>query len=204
MTETINGLHCCKPGNDPKQGEVKTFIVQQMTSKKGKPYLKIKAASSENGGTPYRVLSVESTGFVDGYGNNSFNLEIEPAILSGGGGPEAREPDKSTPPTQSIERVPPFKPDSEDRSEWRENSRKAPAQSPQAPPARTNGSTIQECADYAAKVFAVNWMLAVKWIGTLPQKDLEEMSVYEYYDLQMRHAQHGSIETGKIIRRERF
>ncbi len=77
MTATINGLHSCKPGNDPIVGQIKSFVVQHMTSKKGKPYLKIKSANAENGGTPHRIISAEKTDFVDQHGNLSFNLEIE-------------------------------------------------------------------------------------------------------------------------------
>ncbi len=77
MTETINGLHSCKPGNDPVVGQVKSFVVQHMTSKKGKPYLKIKSVNAENGGTPYKIVSAEKTDFMDQHGNISFNLEIE-------------------------------------------------------------------------------------------------------------------------------
>ncbi len=77
MIETINGLHSCKPGNDPIVGQIKSFVVQHMTSKKGKPYLKIKSANAENGGTPHRIISAEKTDFVDQHGNLSFNLEVE-------------------------------------------------------------------------------------------------------------------------------
>lgn len=77
MNETINGLHSCKPGNDPKVGETKTFVIENKTSKNGKAYLKIKAAGADFGGTPYRILSAEPTGYVDSYGNHSYNLEIE-------------------------------------------------------------------------------------------------------------------------------
>jgi hypothetical protein len=79
-TETINGLHSCKPGNEPQLGQVKLMVVQHMTSKKnGKPYLKIKNANAENGGTPHRILSAEPTGFTDQNGNISFNIEVEPS-----------------------------------------------------------------------------------------------------------------------------
>lgn len=82
-TETINGLHSCKPGNEPQIGQIKSFVVQHMTSKNGKPYLKIKSANAENGGTPHRILQAEPTGFTDSYGNVSFNIEIEPAVKGG-------------------------------------------------------------------------------------------------------------------------
>ncbi len=76
-TTTINGLHSCKPGNDPIVGQVKLFVIQHMTSKKGKPYIKIKSANEENGGTPHRILVADKTDFVDQHGNISFNMEVE-------------------------------------------------------------------------------------------------------------------------------
>jgi hypothetical protein len=77
MTETINGLHSCKPENAPQIGAIKTLIVENRTGKSGKAYLKIKSASAEMGGQPYRIVSAEKTDYVDIYGNISFNLEIE-------------------------------------------------------------------------------------------------------------------------------
>src|SRR5438128_673468 len=74
-----SGLHACKPGNEPVVGQVKTFAVQQMTARSGKPYTKIKSANAENGGQPYKILKAAPTGHTDSYGNISFNLEIEPA-----------------------------------------------------------------------------------------------------------------------------
>ncbi len=76
-TETINGLHSCKPGNDPVIGQVKLFVIENRKGKSGKPYIKIRSANAENGGTPHRVLGAEKTDFVDQHGNISFNLEIE-------------------------------------------------------------------------------------------------------------------------------
>lgn len=93
MTETLNGLHSCKPQNEPKQGEIKTFVIEQRKGKSGKDYLKIKSAGAQFGGTPYRILSAEPTGYTDDHGNVSFNLEIESATLSGGDG---LSPDRST------------------------------------------------------------------------------------------------------------
>ncbi len=80
-TETINGLHSCKPGNDPQVGQIKTFVVQQLTGKSGKPYLKIKSKSVEDGGTPHRILGAQKTDFVDQHGNVSYNLEIEATTM---------------------------------------------------------------------------------------------------------------------------
>lgn len=81
-TETINGLHSCKPENSPVVGEIKTFVIEQHTSKKsGKPYLKIKSAGVDYGGEPYRILSAKPTNFTDARGNISFSLEVEEAVL---------------------------------------------------------------------------------------------------------------------------
>ncbi len=80
-TETINGLHRCQPKNEPQQGQVKTFLVIHNPAKQGKkPWIAIKSAAEDKGGTPYKVVSVESTGWEpDQYGNQSYNLEIEAA-----------------------------------------------------------------------------------------------------------------------------
>ncbi len=74
---TINGLHSCKPGNDPVVGQVKLFVIEHRKGKSGKPYIKIRSANAENGGTPHRILGAEKTDFVDQHGNISFNLEVE-------------------------------------------------------------------------------------------------------------------------------
>ncbi len=76
-TTTINGLHSCKPGNDPIVGQIKLFVIEHRQGKSGKPYIKIKSANEENGGTPHRILGAEKTDFVDKYGNHSYNLEVE-------------------------------------------------------------------------------------------------------------------------------
>ncbi len=77
MTETINGLHSCKPGNDPVVGQIKLFVIENRKGKSGKPYIKIRSANAENGGTPHRILNAEKTDFVDQHGNISFNIEVE-------------------------------------------------------------------------------------------------------------------------------
>ncbi len=81
MTETINGLHRCQPKNEPQVGQTKTFLVIHNPAKQGKkPWIAIKSAAEDKGGTPYKVVSVESTGWEpDQYGNQSYNLEIEAA-----------------------------------------------------------------------------------------------------------------------------
>lgn len=81
-TETKTGLLSCKPGNEPTEGEVKTFVIEQRLSKKGKPWLKIKSAGPDYGGQPYRIVSAEQTDFVDAHGNLSFNVELE-AVQNG-------------------------------------------------------------------------------------------------------------------------
>lgn len=79
-TETINGLHSCKPENKPVVGETKTFVVEHKPARNGKkPWIKIRSAGPDYGGEPYRILSAEPTGFTDTHGNISFNIEIEPA-----------------------------------------------------------------------------------------------------------------------------
>ncbi len=75
--ETISGLHSCKPGNDPVVGQIKTFVIEHRKGKSGKPYIKIRSANAENGGTPHRILNAEKTDFVDQHGNISFNIEVE-------------------------------------------------------------------------------------------------------------------------------
>ncbi len=76
---TINGLHRCQPKNEPQIGAVKTFLVIHNPAKQGKkPWIAIKSAAEDKGGTPYRVVSIESTGWEpDQYGNQSYNLEVE-------------------------------------------------------------------------------------------------------------------------------
>ncbi len=78
-TETIVGLHRCQPKNEPQVGQVKTFLVIHNPAKQGKkPWIAIKSAAEDKGGTPYKVVSVESTGWEpDQYGNQSYNLELE-------------------------------------------------------------------------------------------------------------------------------
>lgn len=80
MSETINGLHSCKPGHEPTIGQVKTFAVIHNPPKGDKKaWIKIKSAGPDFGGQPYRIVSAEPTGYTDSYGNISFNLEIESA-----------------------------------------------------------------------------------------------------------------------------
>ena len=78
MTTTIQGLLTQK--NDtpaPQPGDIKPYVVSQLTSKSGKPWTKIKFDSQQ--GQPFKVLSVQGTDYADQYGNVSFNIEIEPA-----------------------------------------------------------------------------------------------------------------------------
>lgn len=75
----IEGLHTCKPGNEPMVGQVKTFVViQNSATATKKAWTKIKSASPDAGGQPYKITAVKPTGHTDSYGNVSFNLTIEP------------------------------------------------------------------------------------------------------------------------------
>ncbi len=78
-TETVTGLLSVKPGNEPKVGETRTFVIEHRTSLKGKPYIKIKGAGPDYGGERYKILSAERTDYQDAHGNLSFNVEIEKA-----------------------------------------------------------------------------------------------------------------------------
>ncbi len=80
-TETIVGLHRCQPKNEPQPGQVKTFLIIHNPAKQGKkPWIAIKSAAEDKGGTPYKVVSVTPTGWEpDQYQNVSYNLEIEAA-----------------------------------------------------------------------------------------------------------------------------
>ncbi len=98
-TQTISGLHTCKKGNEPKAGDVKTFVIEHKTGKSGKPYIKIKSAGADYGGTPHRIVSASQTDFVDAHGNLSFNLEVEAAGDSAESGP--RQAPQSPPQRQN-------------------------------------------------------------------------------------------------------
>lgn len=180
MTTTINGLLSVKPGNEPVQGETRTFMIEQRPAKGDKKaWIKVKHAGPDFGGEPYRILSASPTGFVDNHGNISFNVEIEAS--------------SSQPTRQQGERVPPFKPDSEDRSEWRES-----------PPARSNGDKLADYAKHSCRVFAAAWEESKNAMALIPQKDAEELTAAEWLDLRLRIASGFSIEINKIIRKERF
>ncbi len=79
MSETLNGLHVCQPKNEPQVGQVKTFqVIHNPAKGDKKAWIKIKSASEDKGGTPFRIVSVTPTGWEpDAHGNTSFNLEIE-------------------------------------------------------------------------------------------------------------------------------
>ncbi len=71
-------------------------------------------------------------------------------------------------------------------------------------PASINGEKIEQYAAYSRKVFTEGWKQAIEWSKELPEKDAQDLTVRDYYDLRMRVAQHIAIEVGKIIRKERF
>ena len=175
--ETVTGLLSVKPGNEPEQGETRTFVVEQRTGKSGKPYLKIKSAGPDYGGTPYRIISAEPTGFVDAHKNISFSVEIEPV----NGGDALRESQ-----TQSRDIT----------------SNAAPTSEPES--AAANGSKIESYGKHARHIFTVAWNEATEAMTLIPKKDDEELSVAEWLDLKLRMAQGFTIEINKIIRKERF
>ncbi len=124
-TETINGLHSCKPGNDPQIGQVKLFVIENRKGKSGKPYIKIRSANAENGGTPHRILQADKTDFVDQHGNISFNLEIESSSSPATAGsafqqtkaamqPEREYDDNRLPPPEIKRQSPPHTQQGED------------------------------------------------------------------------------------------
>lgn len=76
MSDTVSGLHTCKPGNAPSVGQVKSFMVQDMGN-----YIKIRSVTPDKGGQYYKILSAAKTDYADQHGNVSFNLEVEPALV---------------------------------------------------------------------------------------------------------------------------
>lgn len=84
----MNGLLTQKPGREPVAGETKLFLVEQRQSANGTAWTKVKNATADQGGVPYRVISVKPTGRTDQYGNISMNIEIEPSD----GAPQAQLP----------------------------------------------------------------------------------------------------------------
>ena len=60
----------------PVVGDVKPYVVSQLTAKSGKPWTKIKFDAQN--GQLHKVLSVRKNDYQDQYGNVSYNLEIEP------------------------------------------------------------------------------------------------------------------------------
>jgi len=178
MNDKITGLLSVKPGNEPEQGETRTFVIEQRPARNGKKaWTKIKGAGLEYGGAPYRILSAEPTGYVDAHGNCSFNVEIEPSNEAPTGFQQAK------------------------------STMEAPADAPESPPAHQNGESNSEIAKYAAhagRVFGIAWLEATEAMAMIPVKDAEELSVAEWLDLKLRIAQGFAIEVNKIIRKERF
>jgi hypothetical protein len=87
MTEIINGLLSQKPDSKaPEPGEERWFTWAEMTSKKGKPWIKIKNSSQEYGGQLCQIVDCQKTNFLDAHGNVSFNIGFERVFRSDGGG----------------------------------------------------------------------------------------------------------------------
>ena len=67
----MNGKHVCKPENAPQVGQVKNLLVLGDKIKNKKP---------EEGGQPYRIVSVApDPTYSDAYKNVAFHLVVEPA-----------------------------------------------------------------------------------------------------------------------------
>lgn len=118
--ETVSGLHKCQPKNAPEAGTIKNMVVLNMPAKNGKKaWIKIKSEKPEKGGSPYRLLNVEPLDWPpDDYGNIAFNIEVEATTAQ----PSAFGTARATMQQGEDDHDPPFKPDSEDRSEWRERA----------------------------------------------------------------------------------
>src|SRR6516225_1094249 len=99
MTTIVRGLHCCKPANTPKVGQVKKFVLIDNGD-----WTKIKNPDTRSGeiGVAYTIVSVEQTDYSDAHGNVSFNLDLEPA-----GGGVARQPGEAQPATRRHDPPPP-------------------------------------------------------------------------------------------------
>lgn len=66
----MTGKHVCKPENQPQIGQVKNLIVLGDKIKNKKP---------DEGGQPYRIVSVTpDPTYSDNYNNVAFHIEIEP------------------------------------------------------------------------------------------------------------------------------
>ena len=181
MTETINGLHVCRPENEPTEGETKRFVVLNMPAKDGKKaWLKIRGPSREQPGSTYRVVTVTPTGWEpDSYGNISFNLEIEPTNEVSGTNWDRRDKGLHGGVEEPQER---------------------PAQAPQAPPARQNGQDVANHAKTAREVFDAAWYEAGTVMkGLMPTHDVEAMTIKDWYDLKMRVAQFIAIQTQRSL-----
>ncbi len=122
---TINGLHSCKPGNDPVVGQVKLFVIENRKGKSGKPYIKIRSANAKNGGMPHRILQVDKTDFVDQHGNISFNLEIESSSSPPSAFQQTKAAMRDTEPIKDIE--------------WPDPHQPCTIDAPQSTPARQQG-----------------------------------------------------------------
>ncbi len=87
-------------------------------------WIKIKSAPIDQGGSPYRILSAEPTGYIDKYNNHSFNVEIEAA--------QSMDANRDHPVGNMF----------------KASVQNAHAQAPQAPPARQNGDGVQQAREH--------------------------------------------------------
>jgi hypothetical protein len=115
-TTSIRGLHTCKAHNTPRVGQVKNFLLITNNQGMENEWVKIKNEAPDKGGTPFRIMTVERTNWVDqsGRGNISFNLEIEPATVAPPGQqpnggqqiPQNAPQTSAAPPQQAFSPVP--------------------------------------------------------------------------------------------------
>ena len=78
MSQVTRGLHCCKPQNTPRVGQVKSFVLETKNPGTDREWIKIRNVKPEEG-SYFSIVSVEKTNWSDERGNISFNLEIEPS-----------------------------------------------------------------------------------------------------------------------------
>jgi hypothetical protein len=91
-------------------GQIKNFLLIYNNQGQENEWIKIKNEAPDKGGTPFRILTVERTNWVDqsGHGNISFNLELEPATVAppqqpnGGQQPHQNAPQSAQPAPQQA------------------------------------------------------------------------------------------------------
>ncbi len=191
---TINGLHSCKPGHEPEVGQVKTFTVIHNPPKgEKKAWTKIKSAGPDYGGQPYRIVSAEPTGFTDSYGNISFNLEIESTDTDSGGLRDSSGAKNVTGAKRDTSTY--------DAEEQQASAYEKVKTAMIGDPRQASGDEIRaQHARNSRAVFHAAWLEAGEEMKTLmPDKDANELSHAEWYDLKLRIAQFIAIQTQRNL-----